>query len=392
MLFDDDPAPSLITGVGRKHLDWEHFRSLFPVVNKHVYLNNAGVAPTSARVTAAIDRWVHRLASDGLLIETWLAEAEEVRCRLADFVGAFPREIAFVRNTSHGLALVAEGLDWRADDEVAVCTEIEYPSNVYPWLHLAERGVRVTEIEPVAGGVTVEAVDRAIGQRTRVLALSAVQYASGHRADLKAIGELCAERGVLFCVDGIQIVGAAPLDVKQLGIHFLSADGHKWMLGTPGIGFLFVDESVCDRLRPVLVGWKSTTDAFNIDRTHFELKTDASKFEEGTPAFPLIAGLGAAIGLLQELGLEQIQARIQKLLASLENSLLAIGCQVAPEPVHRAGILTFVKPGVSCEKIFQEAESKSIRISIRRDRMRVSPHVYNNERDIERLIELVSQL
>ncbi len=312
--------------------------------------------------------------------------------RLVFLVGADSHEIAFVRSTSHGLALVAEGLDWRAGDDVAVCTQIEYPSNVYPWLHLATRGVRVAEIEPVAGGVTAQAVERALTDRTRVVALSAVQYATGHRADLRAIGQLCADRGVLFCVDGIQLIGAEPLDVKKSGIHFLAADSHKWMLGIPGIGFLFVDEGVCDRLRPVLVGWKSTTDAFNIDRTHFELKSDASKFEEGCPTFPLIAGLGAAVGLLQELGLQQIQGRIQSLLMALEVRLVALGCDIAPDPVHRAGILTFARPRLSGEKFLETADSNKIRVSLRRGRIRVSPHVYNNENDIERLAELVAQV
>jgi selenocysteine lyase/cysteine desulfurase len=368
----------------------DSYRAEFPVLQRQLYFNHAGVAPTSQRVATAVREWTEDLLHHGVKHErAWEARAEHVRALAARIIGAEPTEIAFVRNTSHGLGLVAEGLDWRPGDEVAVATSLEYPSNVYPWLHLKDRGVSVREIAATQGGITPEAVVAALTPRTRLVALSSVQYASGYRTDLDAVGAVCERAGVLLCVDGIQSVGCLPVDVKRSRIHFLSADSHKWMLGISGIGFLYVAREVLPRLRPVLVGWRSTTDAWNFNRSHFELRADAAKLEEGSHAFTGIYALGAALELLLEVGLPTIEARIRELLATLDEGLRALGCETGPAPEHRAGILTFLPRGGDPRALYGHLAERDVSLSLRRGRLRLSPHFYNQPEELERLLRLV---
>ncbi len=371
---------------------FESYRAEFPVLERQLYLNHAGVAPTSLRVAAAVREWMEDVVQHGVKHERgWEARAERVRQQAASMVGAEPDEIAFVRNTSHGLGLVAEGLDWRPGDEVAVAAQIEYPSNVYPWLHLKDRGVEVREIATPHGGVTPEAVAAALTPRTRLVAVSSVQYASGYRTDLDAVGAVCERAGVLLCVDGIQSVGCLPVDVKRSRIHFLSADSHKWMLGISGIGFLYVAKGVLPRLRPVLVGWRSTTDAWNFHRSHFELRADARKLEEGSHAYTGIYALGAALELLLEVGPAAIQARVSELLAALDKELRALGCETGPAPEHRAGILTFLPRSGEPKALADWLSARDVSLSLRRGRVRLSPHFYTQPEELERLLRLVRE-
>ena len=365
------------------------YRSTFPACEGRTYLNCAAVAPGSTRVRAAIDAWLDDHVAQGSMGSSrWWERAAEARARTAELVGASPDEIAFVKSTSHGLAMVAEGLDWRSGDEVAVASALEYPSNVYAWKHLSDRGVAVREMRVTDGAVTPASVDEAIGPRTRVVALSSVQFASGYRTDLETIGALCRDRDVLFVVDAIQQAGAFPIDVKSSGIHAMAACSHKWMLGLVGIGFLYVDRNLLTSLRPPLVGWHSVDDPFAFDGTRFELRTNASRLEEAAPPFPMVYGLGAAVEMLLEAGVANTAAHITALLDRAEIALEAIGCEVSPAPEHRAGIL-MIKPGADVDALAEACMERGIAVSVRRGRLRLSPHLYNNEDDIDALVDLL---
>jgi selenocysteine lyase/cysteine desulfurase len=182
------------------------------------------------------------------------------------------------------------------------------------------------------------------------------------------------------------------MDVKKTGIHFLPADSHKWLLGMPGVGALFVDRDVIEQVRPVLVGWKSTTDAWNFDRAHFELLTDARKFEEGSPPYALIAGLNAAIGLLEEVGIPVVARRIEGLIDRLAEGLSQVGAEVGPLPEQRHHILTFTHPDCDGNELLHQLEEKGFVLSLRRGRLRVSPHFYNTEEEIDRLVAEVASV
>ncbi len=366
------------------------YRQAFPVCTDHTYLNCAAVAPGSATVRAAINAWLDdHIAHGNMASAAWWERAAEVRARTAELVGASAEEIVFVRSTSQGLGLVAEGLDWRPGEEVAVASALEYPSNVYAWKHLANRGVRVRELRVTDGAVTPEAVEEAIGPRTRLVAVSAVQFASGHRTDVDAIGRLCRDRDVLFVVDAIQQAGAFPIDVKASGIHAMAACSHKWLLGLIGIGFLYVDRDLLPNLRPALVGWHSVEDPFAFDGTRFDLRTDASRLEDAAPTFPLVHGLGAAVDMLLEAGVARTAAHITALLDRAAGALETIGCEVSPAPEHRAGILMIKPPSADVDALAEACAERQIAVSVRRGRLRLSAHLYNNEDDIDALVDLL---
>ncbi len=368
------------------------YRAEFPVSRTHVFLNHAGVSPTSTRVVDAVHGFMDSMARVGRpSFDDWESLAQHCRERFARLIGCGADEVAFVRNTSHGLSLLAAGLDWRPGDRVAAAAAVEYPSNVYPWIDLDRRGIASLDAIPVdeTATVTVDAAARVLRPETRVLAVSSAQYATGAVTDLAGLGELCRERGVLLCVDGIQTVGALPLDVKRAGVHFLSADSHKWMLGMMGIGAVFVDRSVVGSVHPPLVGWRSTTDAFNFDRVHYELLADAGRFEEGSLAYPLIAGFLAALELLEEAGIDRIAEHVGGLVDDLADRLEALGCATSPEPGERRHILTFSHPDLDGERLEEALAEASIVVSLRRGRIRASPHLYNTAGEMKLVAEAV---
>jgi cysteine desulfurase/selenocysteine lyase len=366
------------------------YRGLFPITRTCHYLNHAAVSPTSTRVRDAVNAWVADLVAHGMdNILDWIRRERETRALAARMLGASVDEITFVRSTSHGLGLFAEGLDWHPGDEVAVCTDLEYPANVYPWMHLASRGVALRPIAAIEGGVKPEAVARAIGPRTRVVSVSSVEFATGVASDLEAIGALCRERGVLFCVDGIQSVGAFPIDVGAAHIDFLAADSHKWQLGLPGIGMAYVRRELSPQLRPSVVGWKSVKNPLDFDHLHFDLRDDASRFEEGTQSFATILGMGAALAMLDEVGIDAIAEHIRAWLDELAKVLAAAGLAPGPDPSVRKGILTFRPPSGSAEDFVSRARQAGIVLSPRRGRVRVSPHFYNGQAELTALADLV---
>ena len=366
------------------------YRNLFPITDTCHYLNHAAVSPTSTRVRDAVKGWMDDLTLHGMAnVADWVRRERDTRATAARILGASPDEIAFVRSTSHGLGTFAGGLSWQPGDEVAVCTQLEYPANVYPWMHLADRGVVLRPIETVDGGVTVAGVAKVLGPRTRLVSVSSVEFATGVATDLEAIGSLCREHGVLFCVDGIQSVGAFPIDVVKAKIDLLSADSHKWQLGLPGIGIAFVRRDVLPLLRPVVVGWKSIKTPLDFDHLNFVLRDDAAKLEEGTQSFATILGLGAALTLLEEVGIERIAAHIADWLDQAHSVLASAGLDPAPDRALRKGILTFRPPRGTAEEFAARAQEARVMLSPRRGRVRISPHFYSGESELAALLALV---
>ena len=371
-------------------MNWERTRSFFPVTQTLAYLNHAGVAPISTRVAEALARYIteatHKGASD--YARGYDAEIERVRGRAAELIGAQRDEIAFVKNTSEGLGLVAAGLDWQRGDRVVVC-DLEYPSNVYAWWSLRSRGVETVMLRGRDGALPLESVEEAVAHpRTRLLALSSVEFGSGARNDLPALGRLCRERGVLFCVDAIQSLGCLPLDVAQCHIDFLAADGHKWLLSVEGCGLFFCRRALIERLTPRVVGWRSVTDNLDFDRYHFDLQPGAGRFEEGTPNTPGIFALGAAIDLLLELGVEAIGRRVLELGDALCAGLAARGAVIASPrgPGQTSGIVAFTLPDEAPARTAARLRAAGVFVVERRACVRASPHFYNTQGDLVRLL------
>lgn len=374
-------------------MDWQSYRRLFPVTETSVHLNHAGVSPISLRVVDAVREFLdHAARYDGERHKRWEERAEGVRDGFARLIGAQADEIAFVKNTSEGLSLIAAGIDWRDGDNV-VAIDGEYPSNVYPWWSLRRFGVATRMIGKTPAAVTVDDVAALVDARTRVVALSLVDWNSGGRAQLAPIGAFCRERGILFVVDGIQGVGAVPVDVEAEGIDCMAVGGHKWLLAPEGLGCLYVSRRVVGSIVSVLHGWKSVTNAEVYLPYHFEPRPDAAKFEPGTPSVLSAIGLGAAIDLLHEIGPAAITARLHALGDYVADGLRALGAEILSpwEPERRSGFLVF-RLGDDAEKLAAGLRQEGFVVRARGGGVRVAPHFYIDEEDLNRLVATVRRL
>jgi selenocysteine lyase/cysteine desulfurase len=370
--------------------NWARTRSFFPVTRELAYLNHAGVAPISTRVEEALERYAAEATCRGALhyAQVFDREVERVRTRAASLLAAQPEEIAFVKNTTEGLGFVASGIDWRRGDRVVTC-DLEFPSNVYPWWNLKRLGVETVLLSGVRGRLPLDVVEESLRDpRVRLLSLSSVEYGSGFRNDLEAIGRLCRERGVIFCVDAIQSLGCLPIDVERCGIDFLAADGHKWLLSVEGCGLFFCARRSLDLLTPRVVGWRSVADNTDFDSYHTELQPSAGRFEEGTPNTSGIFALGAAVDLILEIGIEVIEQRVLELTDTLVRALLERGAEVlSPRGEGEAsGVVAFRLAGEDPTTTVRRLQSAGVFTAARRGAVRASPHFYNDANDIDRLL------
>jgi len=355
-----------------------------------VYLNHAGVAPVSTRAAEAMERYLEEATRHGAVdyVERYDREVERVRGRCARLLGARPEEIAFVKNTTEGLGLVAAGLDWRRGDRVVTC-DLEYPSNVLPWQSLAPRGVETLLLRGADGRLPLDDVAEALRSPSiRLLALSSVEFGSGVRNDLAALGQLCRERGVLFCVDAIQSVGCLALDVDALGIDFLAADGHKWMLSVEGCGVFYCARRLLDQVEPRVVGWRSVASVGDYDRYDLTLRDTAARYEEGTPNTGGIFALGGAVDLLLELSVGDIEARVLELTEHLVEGLERHGARVlSPRAEGEAsGIVSFLLDDEPPEETARRLGERGVFVVARRGGVRASPHFYNTPAELEALL------
>jgi cysteine desulfurase/selenocysteine lyase len=371
----------------------EHYRRDFPVTEKYIYLDHAGVAPVSLRVKAAVEKFLAEAAGCGAFqYPQWARRVIDVRRSCARLINAGMDEIAFVRSTSHGLSLVAEGLDWKQGDNLLVY-EKEFPSNIYPWTNLARKGVERRVIPSREGSILIDDIGQLMDSRTRLLAISSVQFANGFRVDLKRLGNLCRDRGALLCVDAIQSLGAFPMDVKECHIDFLAADAHKWLLGPEGIGIFYCRKELAEQLNPLLIGWKSVQHELNFDTPTFRLKSDALRFEEGSMNLMGIWGLGAAIDLLFEVGIDNIEQRVLDLgdLIVHEAEKGGYTLLTPKDREERGGNVTIC--GKFDSAIMNDAlREKGIMVNFRGGGIRVSPHFYNTEEEIRAFFKALDYL
>jgi selenocysteine lyase/cysteine desulfurase len=370
-------------------VDWTAVRAEFPVTQNWAFFDHAAVAPLSARARQAMSDWAADLADNGLVHEPrWLQRVEEVRRLFGQLLNADPLNIAFIKNTSEGIGIVAEGLPWRAGDNVVTAAE-EYPANIYPWLNLADRGVAVRRVESRDARLWLDDIRAAIDGHTRLVTLSFVEFASGFRNDLDAIGSLCRDKGVLFFVDAIQGLGVLPLDVQRTPIDFLAADGHKWLLGPEGAGIFYIRRELIDQLHPVGVGWNSVVGARNFARIDFTLKPHAGRWESGSLNIAGITALGASLGLLLEFGIASIAERVLHLTEHLCEQARRAGFKVfsSGRPEDQSGIVSLIVPCGDVRKLVRRCREQGIVINQRAGRIRVSPHCYNSTEEIDRLVQ-----
>jgi len=373
----------------------------FPILGQWQFFNHAGVAPIPRRAAMAMVKYAGQAAEQAYIGSGWYRDIEQLRTAAAALIGARRAEIAFVKNTSEGLAQVAHAIDWREGDRI-VTTAVEYPANAYPWIDLQQRRwvelVRVEEVVDDNGErrVPLESILAAADHpRTKLVTLSHVEFASGQRHDIAAVGRFCRERGIRFCVDAIQSVGVLPVDVRAMSIDYLSADGHKWMLGPEGAGIFYCREELIRETHPVLVGWMNVQKAHDFDGIDYRLRDDAGRFECGTHNVPGLLGLKGAIDLLSDVGIEAIWGRVRELRRRLVLGLRERGWTIASPSAEaeQSGIVSFTRGGIDAMAILKRLKTEHrTEIAVRGGRLRVSPHLYNTPEQIEALLEALQRV
>ena len=363
-------------------------REQFPIARRYAYLDHAAIAPMAVPVRRAMADYLDRQVNEPFDEKGWAALRADVRSRLAELLGTTPDHITFTRNTTAGLSLVAAGLDFRPGENV-VSVQGEFPANVYPWMGLERKGVELRLYQPREGRIDVGALLQICDLKTRVVAISWVQFASGFRSDLVALGSELRSRDTFLVVDAMQAVGHLKTDLDRLPVDLLAAGAPKWMLGPLGIGFAYVSERLFPRLWPPSLGIESVVQDHEYFRYELCLKPDARRFEDSGPNLAGLSGLGAAAELLLEAGPEQIEARVLQLADSLREGLLGRGFRLLlqPAPDERSGIVSFRHRTDPAATVHARLREAGVVTSLRGDFVRASPHFYNNDDDLGRLLE-----
>lgn len=359
------------------------------------YLNHAAVAPWPKRASEAVSRFARENVLTGARdYSQWMALEQRLRERLQRLLNA-PScdDIALVKNTSEALSFVAFGLDWQAGDQIVISNE-EFPSNRIVWEALATQGVEVLQ-EDLKGDDPEAALLGACGPRTRLMAISAVQFASGLRLDLERLGRGCRERGVLFCVDAIQQIGALPFDVQACQCDFAMADGHKWMLGPEGLGVFYCREEIRPTLKLSEYGWHMLEHMGDYNRTTWEPARSARRFECGSPNMLGAAALEASLSLLEEVGMKQVAAALAERVGWLHDGLSGIpGVRLhsPQDPARRAGIVSFSIDGVANAEVHRKLQKQQVICIPRGAGVRFSPHFYTERRTIDETVAIVRKI
>lgn len=366
----------------------------FPILSQWDYFNHAGTSPWPSVTRRAVRAFVDEWGTELYMKRNWFKEVEALKGTLQRLINAEREdEIALMKNTADGICAISTGIAWRRGDRVVVPTA-EYPSNMYPWMDVAERhGVELIQVPERTlpdGTVRVDEADiveLADHPRTRLIALSHVEWASGQRIDVERIGTWCRSRGVLFAVDAIQSLGVVPVDVQRMKIDFLFSGGHKWLMSPPGSGLLYCRHDLTAGVVSPLVGTSSVT-AKNFE-TVYERRPDAGRFETGTPAMASLIGMRPSVDLLVELGLDAIHEQVRLLGDRFTDGARAKGYTVVSS--RQAGVTSgsvcFTSPTHKPGAIVHELKEKHrIELATRIGRVRFAPHFYNTMEQVERLI------
>lgn len=375
---------------------WPAFRKSMPIVEKWAYFDHAAVGPLPERTGKVILKWCEQAVREGDTVwPEWNRGVNQTRTTAARLIGADPAEVALVPNTTAGISLVAEGFPWKSGDNVVTLAN-EFPSNLYPWMNLADRGVetRRVEVDP-DGRVNLDRLLAACDKRTRIVSASWIGFASGFRIELAKFVEAIHDRGAFFFLDAIQGLGVFPLNLAELPIDFLAADGHKWMLGPEGAGLFYLRQEHLERLRPLGVGWYSVDDCFDFSKVELNLKPSAARYEGGTMNSAGFLALDSSLTMLEQFGTQADASRVADRILELTDyacaELAEMGAQVVSirEPKHKSGIVSFKIAGRDLAAVRSDCLRGGVVLSYRGGCLRISPHAYNNEADVDRLIGIL---
>lgn len=366
----------------------------FPVTHNTLYFNHAAVAPWPQRTANAVSEFARENTEHGAQnYPAWLKVEQSLRRRLAELINAPSlRSIALAKSTSEALSMIANGLRWESGDEIII-TDQEFPSNRIVWEALAARGVKTIIADITHSDTPEQAILACLSSRTRLVSVSAVQYASGLRLNIAQLGDALSHHPALFCVDAIQQLGALPFDAQACQADFVVADGHKWMLGPEGLALFYIRPEVMDLLQPSEFGWHMVRHRGDYTRTDWELAEDATRYECGSPNMLGIHALSASLSLLLEVGMENVgcmlSERIQQLAEGLRPGKDAV-LLTNTHPERRAGILTFTLKNRNIQDVFHKLCEAGVVCALRGGGIRLSPHFYTPEAQIEEVVRLIA--
>ena len=368
---------------------WDEIRELFPIHEHCAYLNNAGVSPPSLRVLESLEgsHREHALYGVPKLLPKFMDTGTRIKEILADLLQCSPSCIALTHNTSEGMNIVAQGFPWK-DGDCVLGLDREYPANVYPWWNLEKKGVRHLRQKPSHSGEDLAALKRSIDSKVRMVAVSAVDWCSGYTLDLSDLGEFCRDKGVLLVADIAQALGVVPLNPEASGVAAMAGSGWKWLMGPIGVGVFYCHPTLMEQLELVYVGTDTVVESHKYLDYRFEPKPDASRFEFSTPNVNDWVYLLASLSFLQEIGFENVRKRIGHLNAYLRTGLVQKGLQVlgSEKAEEQSGIIAFRREDLDASQETRRLASQDIVVAARDGAIRVSPHIFNNEQDLDRLL------
>lgn len=368
-------------------------RNYFPYLKTgKLYFNHAAISPLSTKVLERVNSYLS-IRSEGEIepyFET-LDEALGAKQKVADLLKVASDDIAWTSNVSHSLNILAQGLSWQKDDEI-ILNDIEFPSNVYPFLNLKTQGVNVKFAKSVRGKVDLEDIEKLVTSKTKLISISMVQFLTGYRANLESIGEFCKDKNIIFCVDGIQGVGALDIDLQKCNIDFFAGGTHKWLMALQGLGYAYISKNLLGMIESKHVGWTSVKNPWELTDYNLSLLESSEKFQLGTlPRLNIIA-LNASLGLLNEFGINNVEQNILENTRYLRNQLNNLPIELVCEDLDNknlSGITTFRIE--NSKIIYQKLKEKNIECSLREGMIRVSPHFYNTIEEIDLLIDELKQ-
>ncbi len=376
-------------------MDINEVRKYFPVTEKFIYFNHAAVAPMNLVTCVYLNKYLDDYLLNGSInYLKWLGVVSEVRQMVAEMINAASDNIAIIKNTTSGILLVANGLDFKEGDNVIV-PEREFPANVYPWLNLKGKGVEVRFAKWRDGRVFIDDLLALIDDRTRLLSISHVQFSNGFKIDITKLGAELKKRGVLFFVDAIQSMGVFDIDVLRDNIDFLAADSHKWLLGPEGVGFFYCRPDNLDKLNMTNFGYTSvvnSSDYLDYDTT---LKPNASRFEEGSLNMLGIHASFGSFNLLKNAGSEKIRQNILELTDYLAERLTGEGCIIRSprdNEMEKSGIISFSVDGSDPDLIYKQLMKNNCYVAFRDGAIRLSPHFYNTLDEADSFIDILKSM
>ena len=363
-------------------------RKLFPYLDHgKIYFNHASIGPLSRLIISRLNEYMYERSTTNIKnFDTFVASDLGCREKLGRLLNCKPDRITWIDNVSNGMNVLANGLQWQKGDEI-ILNDLEFPANVYPFLNLQKKGVVVKFVKNVNGTIKIEDIKKEITPKTKLISISFVQFLTGFRTDLEELGNVCKSNNIIFSVDTIQGAGAINIDIKKCNINFLCGGTQKWLMGLQGLSYMYIEESLQEKMVQANVGWLSVKDYWNLLNYDLTLKDDTQSFMNGSVNLIGIVAAETSLGMFLDFGMDKVESLVLKNTKYLISKLVELGIDPIlknTEEKNLAGIVTF--PLKNAETIQSELEKRNIVFELRGGMARMAPHFYNTTDEIDKVL------